>query len=143
MTRSSVILTRFVLSYQDSSKITLHNRVTIWPCDTIFLAESTSKSSHKIVTQSSVIMSRCIISFILHLSCFYAPLDCLKFLWTPNISWKYIINYVMTGCHHCWSKNLFDECFNDNKPRGINDKFYEWWSTDVCTWVFVKRKGIT
>jgi len=41
-------------------------------------------------------------------------------------------------------KNLStDECFNDNKPRGINDKFYEWWSTDVCTWVFVKRSGIT
>ena len=39
----------------------------------------------------------------------------------------------------CWSKNLFDKCFNDNKPRGINDKFYEWWSTDVCTWVFVKK----
>jgi len=36
-----------------------------------------------------------------------------------------------------WSNNLFDECFNDNKPHGINDKFYEWWSTDVCTWVFV------
>jgi len=42
-----------------------------------------------------------------------------------------------------WSKNLFDECFNDIKPRGINDKFYEWWSTNVCTWVFVKRTGIT
>jgi len=36
--------------------------------------------------------------------------------------------------HPCWSKNIFDECFNDNKPRGINDKFYEWWSTDVYTW---------
>ena len=35
------------------------------------------------------------------------------------------------------------ECFNDNKPHRINDKFYEWWSTDVCTWVFVKRTGIT
>jgi len=43
----------------------------------------------------------------------------------------------------CWSKNLFDECLNDNKPRGINDKFYEWCSIDGCTWVFVKRTGIT
>jgi len=43
----------------------------------------------------------------------------------------------------CWSKNLFDKCCNDNKPRGINDKFYEWWSIDVCTLVFVKRTGIT
>jgi len=33
----------------------------------------------------------------------------------------------------CWNKNIFDECFNDNKPYGINTKFYEWWSTDVCT----------
>jgi len=25
-----------------------------------------------------------------------------------------------------WSKNHFDEYFNDNKPRGTNDKFYKW-----------------
>jgi len=43
----------------------------------------------------------------------------------------------------CWSKKLFDESFNDKKPRGINDKFYKWWFTDVCTWVFVKRTWIT
>ena len=34
---------------------------------------------------------------------------------------------------YCWTKNLFDECFNDNKPYEINAKFYEWWSTDICT----------
>jgi hypothetical protein len=28
--------------------------------------------------------------------------------------------------------------WNDNKPYGINVMFYEWWSTDVCTWVFVE-----
>jgi len=30
-------------------------------------------------------------------------------------------------------QNIFDECFNDNKPYGINTKFYEWSSTNVCT----------
>ena len=38
--------------------------------------------------------------------------------------------YSKGVCHHqkggdCWNKNLFDECFNDNKPYGINTKFYE------------------
>jgi len=41
------------------------------------------------------------------------------------------------------AKIFFHECFNDNKPRGINDKFYEWWSTNIWTWVFIKRTGIT
>ena len=34
-------------------------------------------------------------------------------------------------------KDLFDKCYNDNKPHGKKDKFYEWWYIDVCTWVFV------
>ena len=43
-----------------------------------------------------------------------------------------VISFKKDG-RSCWSKNIFDECFNDNKPRGINNKFYEWWSTDDCT----------
>jgi len=35
------------------------------------------------------------------------------------------------------AKNLFDEYFNDNKPHEINNKFQEWWSTNVYTWVFL------
>ena len=27
---------------------------------------------------------------------------------------------------HMLNQNLFDECFNDNKPYKINTKFYEW-----------------
>jgi len=38
------------------------------------------------------------------------------------------INHTQTnkGLVTRLKQNLFDECFNDNKPYGINTKFYEW-----------------
>jgi len=39
---------------------------------------------------------------------------------TPNIPMLHNLARLLL------KQKYFYECFNDNKPRGINDKFYEW-----------------